>query len=321
MLHKNKGDMSKQTVTINGKVYDQHSGMPLGEERSHVQKFSSSQTIHSQVQKSSALNRRYVHKDQPAPRHVVAAKKQVSINPAHVSHSPSISHFAPHPAGVTEARGQMISDIGPVSHPIVDRAMHKKLAQQTSVKPKTAEEIKSRALSDAMQKATPRASKKDVRPRSKASPMRRRAGLAAASLALIMFGGYLTYLNMPGISVRVAAAQAGINASYPSYRPSGYSLSGPVAYQQGIVSMKFAANGSPQSYSVAEQRSGWDSSAVLQNYVTPKVGNEYTTTEANGLTIYSYGTNAAWVNDGILYTITGNAPLSSEQVQRIATSM
>ena len=38
---------------------------------------------------------------------------------------------------------------------------------------------------------------------------------------------------MPTLSVRVAASQAGIDASYPSYRPDGYALNGPVTYGDG----------------------------------------------------------------------------------------
>ena len=82
-----------------------------------------------------------------------------------------------------------------------------------------------------------------------------------------------------------------------------------------------AANAGPEGYTLSQTKSGWDSSAVLENYVSPKVGDNYMTNSVNGLTIYTYGPNAAWVNDGILYTVSGDAPLSTDQVERIATSM
>ena len=94
--------------------------------------------------------------------------------------------------------------------------------------------------------------------------------VASASLALLILGGYLTYLNMPTLSVRVAAAQAGINTSYPDYRPDGYRLSGPVAYSDGEVSMRFVANTGSQNYIVKQAKSSWDSSADLENYSQPK---------------------------------------------------
>lgn len=145
--------------------------------------------------------------------------------------------------------------------------------------------------------------------------------VASASLALLLLGGYFTYLNMPSLSVRVAAAQAGVNASYPSYHPDGYSLNGPVAYTQGQVNMKFASNSGPQNFTVTQSKTSWDSSAVLDNYIKEKAGDNYITYDEHGLTIYTYGGNAAWVNGGVLYTITGDAPLSGDQIRHIATSM
>ena len=149
----------------------------------------------------------------------------------------------------------------------------------------------------------------------------RRLSIAGAMVALLAFGGYLTYHNMPAIATRMAAAQAGINASFPSYQPSGYSLAGGISQQQGSVLMKFAANAGPGTFTLTQSRSDWDSSAVLANYVLPSFGRNFATTTSRGLTIYSTHNAAAWVNGGILYTIKGNAPLSSEQVERIAVSM
>ena len=149
----------------------------------------------------------------------------------------------------------------------------------------------------------------------------RRLSIAGAMVTLLAFGGYLTYHNMPAIATRMAAAQAGINASFPSYQPSGYSLAGGISQQQGSVLMKFAANAGPGTFTLTQSRSDWDSSAVLANYVLPSFGRNFATTTSRGLTIYSTHNAAAWVNGGILYTIKGNAPLSSEQVERIAASM
>ncbi|MDO4660964.1 MAG: hypothetical protein Q4B27_02345 [Candidatus Saccharibacteria bacterium] len=149
----------------------------------------------------------------------------------------------------------------------------------------------------------------------------RRLSVAGAMVALLAFGGYLTYHNMPAIATRMAATQAGINASFPSYQPSGYSLAGGISQRQGSVLMKFAANAGPGTFTLTQSRSDWDSSAVLANYVLPSFGRNFATTTSRGLTIYSTHNAAAWVNGGILYTIKGNAPLSSEQVERIAVSM
>ena len=126
---------------------------------------------------------------------------------------------------------------------------------------------------------------------------------------------------MPNLSVRVAAAQAGIDASYPGYHPDGYRLDGAIGYTQGEVNMKFASNSGPQNFTISQKKSSWDSTAVLDNFVKDRAGENYITYSERGLTIYTYGSSAAWVNNGVLYTIDGNAPLSSDQIRHIATSM
>lgn len=158
-------------------------------------------------------------------------------------------------------------------------------------------------------------------PRSRKAQLGRALSVASASLGILVLGGYFTYLYMPNISVRVAAAQTGVDATYPSYRPTGYSLDGPIAYNNSEVKLNFASNAGDQTFAVTQASSRWDSSAVLENYVKPAAGNSYITTRDNGLTIYTYDGKAAWVNNGVFYTIDGSAHLPDEQIRRIATSM
>ena len=135
----------------------------------------------------------------------------------------------------------------------------------------------------------------------------------------MLLGGYLTYLSMPNISIKMAAVQSGINAKYPGYKPDGYALNGPIKFKSGEVSMKYAYADGSSEYTLTQQKSNWDSAAVKE-YFTEK-SKSPTTTMVDGLTIYSSGKNAVWVNGGILYQITGSANLSNEQIQKIATSL
>jgi len=316
--------MTQNTVIINGKRYDALTGMPL-EEQAHgeaseiaptkpsMPKVQHSQAIHRTMQRSQTLNRRTVKHPKPAP---MTPRQDVTIPRHIVQKSPSITKFAPHPSGLVQRK---VSDIGPVKHPVVEQAqqrMQQPIAKQTALKP--AQVIKQEAIEKALNDA-PSHSAHHTQIKTKKYP--RILSISSVSLALLLLGGYFTYLNMPSLSVRVAAAQAGINASYPSYHPDGYSLNGPVAYSQGEVMMKFAANAGPQNFTVTQTKSNWDSSAVLDNYVKQKAGDNYIAYNERGLTIYTYGGNAAWVNGGILYTVSGNAPLSSDQIRHIATSM
>jgi len=317
--------MSEKTITINGTVYDAHTGMPLHKVEAplktqakpaapHHAQIHHSQAIHHSIQKSQTLNRRVVKKTIAKPQKV----RSIAASP---QKSPAITKFAPHPTGAAKPVRSM--DIGLVAHPMAVKA-HKQMevvAQQKTapkMSPKPSQIIKQEAVAEALEKAPSHTAPEKTK-RVKKHP--RFLSIALASLALLLLGGYFTYLNMPSLSVRVAAAQAGVNASYPEYRPDGYSLNGPVAYTQGEVSMKFASNGGPQNFTVSQAKSNWDSSAVLDNYVKEKAGDSYITYNERGLTIYTFDGNAAWVNGGVLYTITGDAPLSSDQIRRIATSM
>jgi len=316
--------MKQQTVTINGVIYDQRTGKPLRHERGSVRHHNASQ-VHATTQHSTTLNRKYLTK--PTVKKAEAPAQQAS-QPSAPQPAPASVHkiakFAPHPTESPAPRARVISDIGPTRHALTQKVAARQNATRQAARPvttKPAHILKREAIADATARTVMTSQKKEVIQQTRKQRIGKSLSIASAALGFLLLGGYLTYLSMPNISTRVAAAQAGINANYPSYKPSGYSLAGPVAYQQGAVSMKFAANGTPVAYTLTQARSGWDSSAVLDNYIMPKAGNSYTTTTANGLMIYTFENNAAWVNGGILYTISGNAPLSNEQIQRIATSV
>lgn len=302
--------MQNNTVRVNGKEYDGHTGLPLDiqheletEERQRQSVHAVS--IHHGSQRSKTLRR------QSLSTPVSSTKIKVKIASEEPTHerSAAITRFAPHP--VVTAETVETPDIPAQPHAYSDKvAEHAVKAQPT---PTPAKEIKDHAIQKALASA-----------KSEEQPTKRRShvfSMASGGLAILLLAGYLTYISMPTISMRVAAAQAGIDASYPSYQPSGYSLAGPIAYGDGEVSIAFAANAGPQNYTISEKATSWDSSALLENYVIPASGGVYTTHQQGGLTIYTYDSGAAWVNGGILYTIEGNAPLSQDQILKIASSL
>ncbi len=302
-----------QTVTINGKQYDALTGMPVSVKLAATKTSLPSSHIHSTAQKSSTLNRKVVGKHQPAmPVH------STIVHPQIVKH-PQVSKFAKPATRPVSASKQMM-DIAPVRHPLVEKVQQTQKARKQAAAP-IAHVPATTQKEQAIVKALNNSKKQSVKKQSVKKRFPRIFSVASASLAVLLLAGYLTYINMPTLSIKVAAVRSGIDASYPGYRPSGYSLDGPIAYNDGSVSMRFAANAGPQNFVVGEQASSWDSSAVLENYVTPKTGDNYVTYSDGGLTIYTFNGDAAWVNDGILYTISGDAPLSNDQVRRIATSL
>lgn len=165
--------------------------------------------------------------------------------------------------------------------------------------------------------ANDRAERPAYRPRQ--SFFKRHSSALAGVAAMVVLGGYLTYLNMPSISLRIAASQAGINASYPEYKPAGYSIKKLAAFENNQVVMEYANQ--HKSLRLTQQASAWDSKTTLENIVKKQAGEAYHTDQTKGLTIYTYGNQATWINGGILYNLTFDESVSIDQVHKIATSL
>lgn len=320
--------MKKQAVTLNGVNYDPHTGMRITpKHRADRPTAHHSTNMHVHAQHSTTLNRKIAAKKHHKTMDIMP--RQHTGSSVRAPKHPMVTRFAPTGSIVANAVNSASSepDIAALSHPHVERAnahiaMRKSAPAKASAASLSSHEIKQRSVSHALSTAPSHsAAHHQVKTKRTQSRWNRGLSVAGASLAVLLLAGYFTYINMPNLSVRVAAAQAGINASYPGYNPDGYSLHGPIAYNTGQVSMKFASTGGPQNYTVTESRSNWDSTAVQQNYAQTKWGNDVGTMVDHGLTIYTHNTNAAWVNNGIFYTITGDAPLSTQQLSEIAVSM
>ncbi len=351
--------MTNNNITIKGNVYDAETGNILDAQRSARTPAAAASNFHSGAQKSHTLQRKYIKKqprtidsvapvrattpagikensavrssqrlaaERSTPPQIIRRSKRTRCV-QDIRRSSNIAHFAKATTATKPPAKRPATpetpDIAPTTNQLEQTARQRqaiiKQQQTRSVLP--SQVIKQQAIQEATDKMLTRQQRKEVKPAKNLSLWRRLASVGSTAIAVLLLGAYFTYINMPALSTRIAASQAGINASYPNYQPSGYSLNGPVAYQQGSVIMKFAANGSNENFTLAQTRSEWDSSAVLENYIKPKSRDKYTTTAANGLTIYSYGTHAAWVNAGILYTVDGNAELAPEQIQKIAASL
>lgn len=185
-------------------------------------------------------------------------------------------------------------------------------------------EIKNQAILEALMNAP---SSEELEATAPKSPLRFRfkrfVSVAAGSLAVVILGGYLTYINMPNIMLKVAASQAGIIGSYPQYKPLGYSLEKPARFDENRVSMKFI-NNHKDTYSIHQQKTTWNSETLLEKIVKKEAGDNYTTDQENGLTVYIFGEDqkkASWINGGVLYQIEASAELTNDQIRSIAVSL
>lgn len=249
---------------------------------------------------------------------------------ATVSTSPKITRAAAQPTIVapTTTTPKVPKTITPTdlpakAHPLQATANHRIRAAKTRPTKSTSKDIKDRAIKQALRSVA-------TMNEAPAQPIKRRkAGgakrfilaftCAAACLAAII---YFVSSNIPDVSVRVAAMQTGIEASYPSYVPMDYSLSDIIS-EDGKLTMIF--NGPDDSrFTLVQEKSSWDSATLLRNYVEPTWGDEYATTHEQGITIYiSNQTNdSTWVNGGIRYSITSEGTrLTKKQTRNIVLSL
>lgn len=273
-------------------------------------------TAHRKVKASTTLNRRYVKKPTKSSDVFVSVKK-----------SSKIKHFDIAP--VVKKKVQDDQPIAPaVTHPMQATAISRMQARKTTpmVSKMTAKELKDQAIKKALADAAKITddAKEEKSTEKVATKMHFGIGrimLAISCATAAVFAiVYFVNLNMPDISMRVAAMQTGIEASYPSYVPKEFSLSS-ISSEDGKVVLKFKDN-SDKEFTLIEENSSWDSNALLSNFVKTTYGDSYSIIREQGLTIYTNDKQAAWVNGGILYKIeSSEGSLSKQQIRLIAVSL
>ena len=191
----------------------------------------------------------------------------------------------------------------------------------------TAKEMKEQAIKKAMSSASKVEKTESKKTKKSKKTVGMRFGFGRVVLALtcasvaVMAIVYFVNLNMPDISLSVAAMQNGMNVVYPSYVPRDYSVSS-VTSEEGKVTITFDNSAENRTFSLTEESSSWDTNALLTNYVKKEYGENYTVVKEQGLTLYISGSNAAWVNGGNVYKITaGNGTLTNKQIKSIAVSL
>ena len=237
---------------------------------------------------------------------------------------------------VAAVRKQIISEKKEVEtvqkNQTLEAAKARMAARKAATQPEhiSAQELKDRAIKQALRKVerldddgTMGAQFNEAATQQKQHFWKKRSFAISACMAVVAIAllGYLVALNMPDISVRVAAMQTGIEKIYPSYVPSNYRLDGLVKEEAGRVTMNFKKEDG-KKFILMEEKSSWDSAAVLSNYVKKNWGNNYSIAKGQGLTIYISGSNAAWVNGGVFYVITDEGgSLSATDLHDIAVSL
>lgn len=192
--------------------------------------------------------------------------------------------------------------------------------QPLSKQAMTAKQAKDQAVQSALRAVATMEEPVATKMKSRKSSRNFVLAFACSALTVTLLGVFI-YLNMPNISVRVAAMQAGIEATYPSFIPRGYQLADVSSEKDGHITMNFVGPNS-NSFTITEEKSTWDSVSLLTNYVRKAYSSDYSTLREQGITIYADNENAAWVNGGILYKLSATGHnLSKEQLRNLVVSL
>ena len=231
--------------------------------------------------------------------------------------APVIPTVQPTPARLVRATTKPHSTVAPLQS-LAERRREADTISHFSAKKLT---NKSRQNSKALMSAM----KEETKPKSapvmikKPKVSKKHLIFAVASSICCMGVLYATLkFSMPDISAKVAAAQNG--ASYPSFVPRDFIASG-ASFQKNTFSLEFVGPDKTR-FTLDQEKLPWDSNALLNNYVKPTWGEQYDTIREQGLTIYMYQSNAAWVNGGTVYKLnTTSGSLSKKQLKNIITSL
>lgn len=299
---------------------------------------SSSSYTRPALQKSTTLSRKYVRRPVATKKVLdikkpVAAKKKVKVLDVKgpVKKTTSVKKSTAPEVAVRKAvkspAAKVTAKKAAASSPKVRKIVANKSQNKTAaVKRATRVAPKSSADAKAAAADAARAAMKRVATMESVKPMKKRRGLKALialglSTAVVTVLGIFVVINLPNISVKVVAIQTGIEATYPTFVPRGYSLETVASDKGGKITMKFVGP-NDTSFTLIEENSTWDSNAVLNNYVKENYSANYSTMHEQGITYYSDPGTAVWVNGGILYKISSfGKNLSREQIRNLVVSL
>ena len=200
--------------------------------------------------------------------------------------------------------------------------MQQRMSKQMTPEKESAKDMKESAIEKAIASASRVRTPAEEKRLNKVHFGFKRILLALACATMGVFAiVFFVNLNSPNISLKVAAMQTGIEATYPKYVPSEYALSD-ITSENGKITLNFKSNKDDIKMTLIEEKSSWDSNTLEKNFVRTEFGDDFSTVREQGLTIYISGSSAAWVNGGIVYKLLApDNTLTKKQINRIAVSL
>lgn len=342
-------------IEINGTAYDAATGKVIGAVRNvasqvkdqsknvdgfvrksnPVRHVKSARLVHSRAQKSKALMRTSVSKPKselakpglikPSLSKAVSVEQERRSRASAITRSKHVNRFGvpkptrPQPARQAHhGRTMVVAKARPVAQ--TASAVARPLPSMvTSASHQRLERLLDEALvrADAHKESLKRRSRN---PLNHLGRMPRWLSISIILLIALVIAIFIIWRDVPAVAIKVAGTQAHVDASLPSYVPSGFSVAGSVGHSGGSVNLTYK-NAGGASYDLTQRSSSWDSRSLAANVLASASGVQ--TSEVQGMTVYIYGpsNDATWVNNGVWYSLTNRANLSSDQILRIVQSL
>ncbi len=200
-------------------------------------------------------------------------------------------------------------------HPHISLPVHPKPAAEQVIRPQTNHHAKPDIFEAAIARANSHEQPEIKHPSRKHHKKRRMAMVVTGFVALLTLGGFLAYLNMSAIELKIASINAGFSAQLPSYSPTGYELTD-IKNRPGQITLSFRSG--DRIYQLTQQPTDWNSQTLGDSIIADASSQPI---QVKGRTVYVYEGIASWVSGGVRYDITGNADFSADELAAIAGSM
>ncbi len=294
--------------------------------------------VHGRRQKSKTLARSGVKKPKiPKPQSVTARLEPEPIEVIPSIKNDSAAKRANHAKNVPKSH--LITKF----HESTREPKIKKRTEEINVKPVPAEHVVhhessvisesltapeptdffSTALSHAStyQQIKPKKLRRNQKVASRLGVSTKAVNIGASALLIVVLAGFITYQNMSSISMHMASARAGINATLPGYKPAGFAFNKQYKTSPGQVVLSYHSNSDDRNFNITQKVSDWNSQTLLDNFVATTDQSYQRINQPNGKTVYIYGdSNATWVDGGIWYKVDGDSNLSTNQLLSLANS-
>ncbi len=143
--------------------------------------------------------------------------------------------------------------------------------------------------------------------------------ITSASLVII-FLGYLTYINIPNYDSGIISKTTGFIAKIPSYNPPGFYLNKQIN-KLGYLSVSYISNTDSRQYSLNETPTTMNNQELKNNFVIPNYSNYLNLKFKNQeIFIKIDKSEATWVKNNTWYKLVNNSALSLNQIVQLATS-